>query len=65
MIHLKYIIEFRVTVSMSLCKNNYVYEGQKHKWIVCEPFTKRKRVIKSYGIVFCEWVCLYINSSNN
>ncbi len=24
---------------MCLCKNNYVYEGQKQKWTVYEPFT--------------------------
>ncbi len=24
---------------MCLGKNNYVYEGQKQKWTVCEPFT--------------------------
>ncbi len=31
---------------MCLCKNNYVYEAQKQKWTVCEPFTILKE--KSY-----------------
>ncbi len=40
MMHLKYTIEFRVTVCPCVyVKNNYVYEGQKQKWTVCEPFT--------------------------
>ncbi len=69
MIHLKYTIEFRVTVFMCLCKNNHVYEGQKHKWTVCEPFTilKEKNDNKTWDSfnIFCDWACLYINPSNN
>ncbi len=51
MIHLKYTIEFRVTVCPCVyVKNNYVYEGQKQKWTVCEPFTilKEKSDKKSW-----------------
>ncbi len=49
--HLKYTIEFRVTVCPCVYeKKHYVYEGQKQKGTVCEPFTilKEKSDKKSW-----------------
>ncbi len=50
---------------MRLCKNNYIYEGQKQKWTVCEPFAilKEKNDKKSWDSfnIFL-WLGLYINS---
>ncbi len=42
------------SVSMCLCKNNYVYESQKQKWTVCEPFIifKEKSDKKSWEYFF-------------
>ncbi len=39
---------------MCLCKNNYVYESQKQKWTVCEPFIifKEKSDKKSWEYFF-------------
>ncbi len=44
-------------MSMCLFKNNYVYEAQKQKWTVCEPFTILKLKIKSHGIVL---ICFFV-----
>ncbi len=55
MIHLKYTIEFRVTVCPCVyVKTIYVYESQKQKWTVCEPFIifKEKSDKKSWEYFF-------------
>ncbi len=51
---------YSYSVSTCLCKNSYVYEGQKQKWTVCEPYTiLKENSDKSHGIVLIFYVTEY------
>ncbi len=60
MMHLKNTIEFRITACPCVYVKTIMFMNAKSK--------NGEYVIKTHGIVlilFCDWVCLYINTNTN